>query len=222
MVTLNFDAQRCGKLAAALMLGSTLAACSNMPDLASRNTPFEAAAPASVLTPATVAQDQPATAAAAQLPMTVTAINVTVPRALSVSEANTYYPNGDIVWRGDPIGDRHAQVAQIFDTAFHAGTADMSGATGVILDVEVVRFHSVTEKTRYSVGGVHNMVYKLTVRRASTGAALAPTRLVEANLPALGGRAAIEADRNGQTQKVRVTDYLSQAIRHELARFVTA
>ncbi|WP_281992211.1 DUF6778 family protein [Sulfitobacter geojensis] len=222
MVTLNFDAQRCGKLAAALMLGSTLAACSNMPDLASRNTPFEAAAPASVLTPATVAQDQPATAAAAQLPMTVTAINVTVPRALSVSEANTYYPNGDIVWRGDPIGDRHAQVAQIFDTAFQAGTADMSGSTGVILDVEVVRFHSVTEKTRYSVGGVHNMVFKLTVRRASTGAALAPTRLVEANLPALGGRAAIEADRNGQTQKVRVTDYLSQAIRHELARFVTA
>ena len=90
MVTLNFDAQRCGKIAAALMLGSTLAACSNMPDLASRNAPFETAAPASVLTPATVAQDQPATAAAAQLPMTVTAINVTVPRALSVSTAISF------------------------------------------------------------------------------------------------------------------------------------
>jgi hypothetical protein len=220
MVNLNFDGKRCGKIAVALVLGSSLVACGNMPDIASRNAPFEAAPTASTIVPAAVAQAS--ANAAIRLPMTVTAINVNVPRSLSVSEANSYYPKGDIVWRGDPIGDRHAQIAQIIDTAFHAGTANMSGATGVILDVEVVRFHSVSEKTRYSVGGVHNMVFKLTVRRASTGAALGPARLIEANLPALGGRAAIEADRSGQTQKVRVTDYLSQTIRHELARFVSA
>ena len=96
----------------------------------------------------------------------------------------------------------------------------MAGATPVILDVTAVRFHSLTEKARYTVGGVHNIIFDLTVRRASTGEALAPTRRVEADLPALGGTAAVEADRQGQTQKVRVHAFLQQVIRQELARFV--
>lgn len=29
---------------------------------------------------------------------------------LSVSESNSYYPNADVVWRGDPIGDRIQQI----------------------------------------------------------------------------------------------------------------
>ena len=210
------------KIITALTLGASVAACGNVPDIASRNAPFE------VLTPSTVqhaSQPRPTILTdirPAQLPMTITEINVNVPQALTVSEANSYYPNADIVWRGDPIGDRRVQISQIFETAFRNGTADLAGATGVILDVEVLRFHSVTEKTRYSVGGVHNMLFNLTVRRASTGVALGPTRLVTADLPALGGRSAMEAERIGQTQKVRVTDFLSQAIRHELARYVSA
>lgn len=222
MQTLKFDGKRFGKTAVAALLGASLAACSNMPDVASRNVPHEVAPDASAIVPASAQQVQQIPASAAQLPMTITAINVNVPRSLKVSEANSYYPKADIVWRGDPIGDRSVQIAQIIETAARAGTADMSGPTGVILDVEVVRFHSVSEKARYSVGGVHNMKFKLTVRRASSGEALGPTRLVEANLPAFGGTAAIEADRNGQTQKVRVTDFLAQTIRHELARFVSA
>ncbi|MCX7559964.1 hypothetical protein OS190_10330 [Sulfitobacter sp. F26204] len=210
------------KLFTAMTLGVSVAACGNVPDIASRNAPYEVTPPS---------DSQPASQPLAtgnterlhaQLPMTVTQININVPRTLTVSEANSYYPKADIVWRGDPIGDRYAQITQIFDTAFRAGTKDLSGPTGVILDVELVRFHSVTEKTRYSVGGVHNMVFNLTVRRASTGAALAPTRQVTADLPALGGRSAIEAERKGQTQKVRVTNFLAQAIRQELARFVSA
>jgi hypothetical protein len=31
-----------------------------------------------------------------------------------VSEENVYAPEAEIVWRGEPEGDRHAQVAQIF------------------------------------------------------------------------------------------------------------
>ena len=84
------------------------------------------------------------------------------------------------------------------------------------------RFHSLTEKARYSVGGVHNIIeFDLTVRRASTGEALAPARRVEADLPALGGTAAIESDRAGQTQKVRVTTFLQSVIQQELSRFVS-
>ena len=41
----------------------------------------------------------------------VAEIRVNVPRTLKVSEANTFLPKADIVWRGEPRADRHAQVA---------------------------------------------------------------------------------------------------------------
>ncbi|KIN66425.1 putative lipoprotein [Sulfitobacter noctilucicola] len=210
------------KLIAALTMGVSVAACGAMPDIASRNAPFEATQPSSAQDLRPKAPFQPTAMLETQtpLPMTVKAININVPGALKVSEANTYYPSADIVWRGDPVGNRRTQITEIFETAFKRGTVGMDGSTPVILDVELVRFHSVTEKTRYSVGGVHNIMFKLTVRRASTGAALAPTRFIEADLPALGGRSAMEADRKGQTQKVRVTDHLALVIQQELSRFV--
>jgi hypothetical protein len=197
------------KLITALGLGVLVSACGNTPDIASRNAPFEATSP--VLSSPYVQSQLPQS-------MTVTEVNVRVPRNLKVSEANSYYPRADIVWRGDPIGDRYTQIENIFKTAFVSGTKDMNGAAGVILDVEIVRFHSVTEKTRFSVGGVHNMHFRLTVRSATTGLALAPARDIEANLPAFGGSQAMDADRRGQTQKVRVTGYLAQVIRQELEK----
>ena len=201
------------KIIAAIGLGALVSACSSVPDLASRNAPFEA-------TPQ-LAFQQPAPGAGVQMALPqslqVTAINVRVPESLKVSEANLYYPSADIVWRGEPIGNRHAQVQKIFEQAFLHGTKDMKGTVEVVLDVEVTRFHSVTEKTRYSVGGVHNMEFTLTVRSAETGLPLAPTREVEANLRAFGGKQAIDADRRGQTQKVRVSGYLAKVIRQELA-----
>lgn len=195
------------KLVMALGLGALVSACGTVPDIASRNAPFEVNSTAFA-----------ASAVQPQLPqaMRVTKINVSVPRTLQVSEANSYYPRADIVWRGDPIGDRYVQIQSIFENAFAQGTKDMAGATDVTLDVEIVRFHSVSEKTRYTVGGVHNMEFRLTVRSAASGLALAPARNIEANLPAFGGRQAIEAERRGQTQKVRVTGYLAQVIRKEL------
>lgn len=197
------------KLITALGLGILVSACGNTPDIASRNAPFESTSP--VLSAPYVQSQLPQS-------MTVTEINVRVPRNLKVSEANSYYPRADIVWRGDPIGDRYSQIEQIFKTAFASGTQDMAGEANVILDVQITRFHSVTEKTRFSVGGVHNMNFLLTVRSAATGLALAPTREVEANLPAFGGSQAMAAERRGQTQKVRVTGYLAQVIRQELEK----
>ncbi|MFK7835547.1 MAG: DUF6778 family protein [Sulfitobacter sp.] len=212
------------KLMAALGLGALVGACGAMPDIASRNAPFEvtptdatSVAPA----PTQVAQPVAPVAVDPTAALRVSAINVTVPRSLRVSEANGYYPRADIVWRGDPVGDRYQQVKAIFETAFTAGTAAMAGPTDVTLDVELQRFHSVTDKTRYSVGGVHNMVFYLTVRRSSTGEVLGNRRMVKADLPALGGLAAVESDRIGQTQKVRVTDFLALTIQQELRRFVS-
>ncbi|WP_152466502.1 DUF6778 family protein [Sulfitobacter sp. THAF37] len=203
------------KVFAAIGLAALVSACGAMPDVASRNVPLE-------MTPVpgqnTASIAQPQTQITPTRNLRVTRIDVRVPDSLSVSEANHYYPVADIVWRGDPLGDRHAQVQHIFEAALANGTRDLSGETDAVLDVEVTRFHSVTEKTRYSVGGVHNMEFKLTVLSAETGLPLGPTRVVETNLKAYGGKKAIEAESRGQTQKVRVTGHLAQVIRQELAR----
>lgn len=209
-----------------------LSACADMPDITSRNAPFEALPATNPTAPATFAMlPMPASAAVAPAgeiatvapqasALRVGRVDVIVPRDLSVSEANLYYPRADIVWRGDLPGDRHAQVQTIFEEAARRGVTGLDGPTEVALEIKVRRFHSVSEKARYSVGGVHNIVFDLTLRRAATGAPLAAPREVVISLPALGGNKAIEADRAGQTQKVRISEHLQAVIRQELARYV--
>jgi hypothetical protein len=144
-------------------------------------------------------------------------INISVPQTLRVSEANTFHPNADIVWRGEPLGDRYAQVKAIFETAAAAGTSTMHSGPKVAVDIEVTYFHCLTEKTRYTVGGVHSMKYMLTVRDLETGAILQGPRLVVADVKGAGGQKAIEEEEAGRTQKVVVTDRLIQSIREELS-----
>lgn len=201
------------KTITALGFVTVVSACGGT-EIASRNASFEP-------NPAPLAFVQtPQTQLQSQLPadLNVTAINVTVPRSLKVSEANVYYPRADIVWRDDPIGDRYQQVQNIVQTAFTAGTEHMTTGAPVILNIELVRFHSLSEKARFNVGGVHNVIFKMTVYNASTGQPLTQTRLVQANLDAFGGGQAMVAERQGQTQKVRITSYLTQVIQAELAR----
>ena len=147
---------------------------------------------------------------------TVTRMQFHAPDDLKVSEGNGYYPFADVVWRGDPVGDRIAQIGAIFETAMDRGAADLNGSTPVVVDIALKRFHGVTERTRFSVGGVYNMVFDMTVLDARTGAVIEPTREVAANLSAPGGNAAVVAEMHGQTEKVRVTDYLTQVLHDEL------
>ena len=147
----------------------------------------------------------------------VQAINVSVPQALRSSEANTFHPNVEIVWRGDVGGDRHAQVKAIFETAMARGTAAMHTGPKVVVDIEVTRFHCLTEKTRFTVGGVHNMRFIMTVRDAASGAILQAPREVNADVHASGGARAIAEDAAGRTQKVVVTERLAEVIRRELS-----
>jgi hypothetical protein len=144
-------------------------------------------------------------------------VRITVPRSLKVSEANVYYPLADIVWRGEPRGDRHAQVAAIFQEAMAMGTAGMERGPRVIVDIEVTRFHSVTEKTRYTVGGTHSLHFRLTVRDAATGAVIEGPRPVIADTRASGGAQAIAEDQMGRTQRIVILDRLAQVIRRELS-----
>jgi len=152
----------------------------------------------------------------------VAAINVVVPRSLKSSEANTFRPNADIVWRGEAPGDRHVQVAAIFNRAMATGTAGMVTGRAVALDIEVSRFHCLTEKTRFTVGGVHAMQFMLTVRDAATGEILQPARLVVADVKAAGGSQALAEDYAGRTQLVVVQQRLAEVIRRELSVPVAA
>ena len=208
------------KMLMALGLAATVSACGAV-DIASRNAPFEDVPSTSQRTYTTqknlAAQPSPVPAQILDQ-LSVAAINVRVPETLRVSEANRYYPSGDIVWREDPIGNRHAQVKAIFEAALATGTASLQGPVPVILDVEVERFHALTEKARYTVGGVHSIRFKLQLRDAQTGAPLSEPRVVQADLDGFGGQQALQAEARGLTQKVRISAHLAEVIRQELTR----
>ncbi len=146
----------------------------------------------------------------------VTAIKITVPHDLKVSEANVYFPIADIVWHGDPLGDRYAQVTALYEEAFFTGTSDLNGARKVEVDAEITRFHALTPKTRYTVGGMHTLHFMLTVRDAATGEILDGPRPVVADVKAAGGQRAMEEEAAGITQKVVIEERLAQVIHDEL------
>lgn len=148
----------------------------------------------------------------------ISKINVRVPTSLKVSEANRYYPGGDIVWREDPIGNRHEQVAKIMHSALTSGTETFQGPVPVILDVQVERFHALSEKARYTVGGVHHIVFSMVLRDATTGAFLSDPRRVVTDLDAFGGQQAITAEARGLTQKVRISGHIAEVIRQQMTR----
>jgi len=146
----------------------------------------------------------------------IVAVNVSVPDTLRVSEANRYYPSGDIVWREDPIGNRYEQVKAIVAAGLTQGVGGFNGEREVVLDVVVTRFHALTEKARYTIGGVHAIQFDMQLRDAQTGAILMAPHRVKADFDALGGNAAVAAEARGVTQKVRITNHLAFVIQQEL------
>ncbi|MBO6853383.1 MAG: hypothetical protein JJ872_06410 [Marivivens sp.] len=193
---------------ALLTLALGIAGCTTTVDTASRATPL----------------DMPLTADAGsfQRSYAVQDVQVMVPESLSVSEANSYYPIADIVWRGDLFGDRHQQIELMFENAASLGAETLEGDIPVIVQVVISRFHGVTERTRFSVGGSYHMVFDMTVLNAETGVVIEGPRTIDLNLAAPGGQAAIELERMGQTEKVRVTTFLTQQLYQELGGAGTA
>ena len=189
------------RLIAVLGLGLGVSACANV-ETATRNAPLDM--------PVVGAQDTAPS-------ISVASYTIRVPESLRVSEAELFYPPGDIVWRGDPMGDRYEQVEAIFETSVLNGIEGMEGVVPVVLDIEVLRFHAITNKARYTIGGMHSMRFNLTLRDPESGAVLVPTQVIEADLNAFGGQKAILADRRGQTQKVRITGHLANVIREALS-----
>ena len=165
----------------------------------------------------TTALNAPVEAPAQFLPsFKVVVVTVNVPDTLRVNEANRYYPGGDIVWREDPIGNRHEQVRAIVQTALEKGAARVEGERPVIAEVSVSRFHALTEKARYTIGGVHAIQFTLRLVDAETGQVVRGPKFIKADFQALGGQAAIAAEARGVTQKVRITDHLAYVMEQEL------
>lgn len=141
-------------------------------------------------------------------------VRVTVPRSLSVSEAKTLLPDADIVWREDPMGDRHAQVAAIIDTAVTRGAQGLRGERPVYIDVIVTRFHALTFEAEQKGPdwGVHNIDFTAQITDAATGEVLVPPSAIRAELPALAGLAMRKARQKGITQKSMITDHVARTV----------
>lgn len=144
----------------------------------------------------------------------VVEVDVTVPRSLSVSEANTYAPNADIVWRGDPKGDRYAQIDRLITQAAQQGVSGLRGARPVRLDITLATFHALTEKARYGLNnsGVHNISFTAQVLDARTDEPLTVVDTINADLIAYVGDQALEAEARGETQRVRISRHVSKVI----------
>jgi hypothetical protein len=201
------------RMMGALALALTLAAC-GQPEQASRSY----VVPQGGLTLATQGPTGvPAGATVMAAKYHVVDVVVNVPSSLRSSEANVFYPIADIVWRGDPLGNRHEQVRAIIRDAAATATAGMQTGPEVTVELQINHFHSVTEKTRYSVGGIHSTHMTMTVRDANTGAILDGPRAVLADVKASGGGRALAEEAAGRTMKVVITERLVQVLRRELS-----
>jgi len=141
-------------------------------------------------------------------------VRVSVPKTLVVSEAKTLLPKADIVWREDPLGDRHAQVGKIMQAAVLRGAQGLRGSRPVIISITVTRFHALTYEAELSNSdwGVHNVDFTAQVLDARTGGVLLPATNIRAETPAWSGARMREARKKGITQKSMITNHVAATV----------
>jgi len=144
----------------------------------------------------------------------VTSVDVRVPQTLTVSESNGYAPDADIVWRGEPFGNRYEQVDAIITEAAELGSQALRGATPVTLVITMQTFHALTERTRYTLesAGVHNISFSAQIFDARTGDPITEMDMIQADLIGYTGREAIAAEARGETQRVRIVAHVRNVI----------
>ena len=142
------------------------------------------------------------------------AIVSVVPDTLKVSNSNSYAPGGDIVWWGEPFGDRRAQVAQIFEEAVRAGASELDGERAVTITATVQRFHAVTPAAVAAApAAVHNILFRIQVFDTRTAEALTEPVEIVADLEAYVGSAAMASAIRGEDQRTRIVAHLTSVIR---------
>lgn len=144
----------------------------------------------------------------------LSSVKVTAPRTLVVSEAETFLPQADIVWREDAGTDRYAQVETLMTDAIRSGARGLDGSRPVAIEATMTRFHAMTfVAERQAPGGVHDVEFDLQVRDARTGAILFGPEHVEASFPAMTGDQMVRARVQGQTQKSQIKTHVAATIR---------
>jgi hypothetical protein len=143
------------------------------------------------------------------LPAPGAQLEVIVPAALSVSDRNGFYPQADIVWQGEPAGDRHLQVAAILTEA--AAAALPRRAEGLTL-ITVDRFHGVTAQARAATDGVYSIRFILRHVDPATGADLSPPRIVALDLDG-----PTDTDLARTDERTWLVDALTRALGPELS-----
>lgn len=140
----------------------------------------------------------------------VAEVNFSVPPGLTIGSPMMLAPDADIVWFGEPPGDRRDQVDAIMTDAIERAGATLDGNRAVVINASLIRFHAMTPvAVSQSPQGVHDIAFMIEVLDAGSGARLTEASRIDAALPALTGSAAVIADRQGQSQKVRITDYVA-------------
>ena len=147
-------------------------------------------------------------------------IDVVVPAELTTSEQNSYTPDFDIVWHGEPAGDRRAQAAAIVEEGIAKGAAGLRGRDRVKIVATLRQFHGITPKVRNTLqsSGVHNVQYDIQVFDARSGKALTESQRIKAELPALVGKAGDAADERGLTQRIQVVNHIAAVTQNWLGR----
>ena len=144
----------------------------------------------------------------------VTEVIAVAPEDLTVSNVNRMAPNADIVWHGDPPGDRRAQVARILKAGIERGVSDLNGPRPVTISASLRHFHSVTPfAVANAPAAVHNIRYVVRVFDSTTGAPITEAQLISADLEAFVGASAVTAALQGETQKARITRHLGHVTR---------
>ncbi len=144
----------------------------------------------------------------------LSSISVVVPGDRSVSEANTLAPDAHIVWRGEPLGNRRAQVKDIVQEGIERPFRELRGSRGIHVRAQVIHFHAVTPNAVANApAAVHNVRYAIQIYDAQTREPLTETSNISADLDAFVGAAAVTAALEGQTQRVRIVDHIARVQR---------
>ena len=131
----------------------------------------------------------------------------------TVSDDNVLIPVADIVWHGEPAGDRKAQVAAIVAEGTRAAAAPLSRGRPVEIHIAVDRFHGVTPVAiNRSPAAVHDIVFRIAVVDGRTREVLVPPERVTASLVAHTQTNAILSRLEGQTERQRIVDHVAEVV----------
>ncbi|SPH24857.1 hypothetical protein DEA8626_03891 [Defluviimonas aquaemixtae] len=139
------------------------------------------------------------------------AVQVEVPEDLTVTDINTLVPDADIVWHGDPPGDRKAQVAEIVRAGVTEGADGLDGTREVDFHVLLSRFHGVTPAAvALAPSAVHNIDFTIQAVDSDTGEELTEPVEISADVEANLGAIAVFAAMQGEAEKDRIIERIAE------------